>query len=75
MQLNTNKTITDNQLRKQFITEVTNNLNSINNSELSDYDFKLGYAVLSFLIDKYNLEKDALELIQFYKDQTKVVDV
>lgn len=73
MQLNTNKAITDNQLRKQFITEVTNNFNSINDSELSDYDFKLGYAVLSFLIDKHELETKALELIQFYKDSTKEI--
>ena len=67
------KEITNAELRKVFITEVTNNLNTINDSDLSDNDFKLGYAVLSFLIDKYKLEKDALELIQFYKDNTKEI--
>lgn len=67
----TDKIVTDIELRKVFITEVTNNLNSINDSDLTNYDFKLGYAVISYLIDKYKLEDTALELIQFYKNQTK----
>lgn len=63
--------ITDTQ--QKFIDEVTKNLKHINNNNLSDYDFKLGYAVLSFLVDKYMLDQQALELIQFYKDNSKRV--
>lgn len=70
MQSNIKAYITNTELQKEFITKVTNNLASIRISNLSKNDFELGYAVLSYLIDKYRLEDRALELIQFYKDQT-----
>lgn len=60
------------ELQQEFLTEVTTNLNSIRISSINKDDFELGYAVLSYLVDKYKLENTALELIQFYK--SKVVN-
>jgi hypothetical protein len=66
---------TNTELQEEFIKEVTANLNSIRISSINKDDFELGYAVLSYLIDKHKLENRALQLISFYKSKVVNKDV